>query len=74
MTCEGCRYWSERMAQTTERGFVEAMCLHPDRPRAFMRAGCRGYVAGEAIDLDDQARAINERIRQQRERRERHAH
>lgn len=48
--CEGCKFWSELVAQTDERGFVEALCLHPDRPRTFTRTGCRDHVDGVALD------------------------
>lgn len=54
-SCEGCRYWSEMVAESIGGGPVKAMCLLPGTSaRAFEARmtwrGCESYEAGVAID------------------------
>lgn len=48
--CEGCKYWSEMLAEA--RGsVVVAMCLHPERKRDYTSRGCEKREVGEPVDL-----------------------
>ncbi len=51
-SCNGCKFWSERLAQSNELGNIEALCLSSDSPHAgrWVLGGCRSYEAGAAID------------------------
>lgn len=52
--CEGCKWWSARIAEGTDSGHVAAMCLCADSPRygkmTVLRYPCKSYIAGVAID------------------------
>ena len=54
--CEGCKYWSELMAQgNIDNTAVEAMCLCLGTARygkyTILRQNCDFYEEGEPIDL-----------------------
>lgn len=50
--CLGCKFWSERMAQSIGGGPVEAMCLNEQSPHynRYVHRGCEHFVLGDAID------------------------
>lgn len=51
-TCEGCKFWSELIAQSTDDMETEALCLNERSTfrGKFVRNGCDEYVVGRAID------------------------
>lgn len=53
-TCETCRYWSSRLAQSIGCGPVEAYCLSDDSPfqRSWVRADatCQHHAPGRPVD------------------------
>lgn len=51
-SCEGCRYWSELIAESIGGGPVKALCLHPKRKQSMTYRGCEQYEAGRPVDLD----------------------
>lgn len=57
-SCQGCKYWSERVAQAgagLDHDEVEAMCMHEkEAVLKYTYLGCEDYEAGQA--LDDPAR------------------
>ncbi len=52
MTCNGCTWWSELVAQASGSGPVKAMCLNSDllQYQRMTSGGCGKYHAGVAID------------------------
>jgi hypothetical protein len=53
-SCEGCRFWSERIARSGPGlVFVEALCLCEEAEHRgdYVYRGCGMYEAGEPIDL-----------------------
>lgn len=61
LPCEGCRFWSDLVAQVNPRsGDIEALCLHPANRRKPMplrmtSAGCARREAGEPIDTPERS-------------------
>lgn len=55
--CNGCRFWSEMIAQAVGGRPVEAMCLSPDGPlKSTYTAGrqtCAGWKSGHHGAVDD---------------------
>ena len=51
-TCDGCKFWSELIAQAIGGRDVEALCLNPESHRynKMVNGGCDKHVAGRAID------------------------
>ena len=51
--CDGCRLWSEKIAESRGGGPVVAMCLNDNAPdsRKMVYLGCGFYEAGDPIDL-----------------------
>ena len=52
MTCEGCKYWSERLARSLGGGPVEAMCLNENSSHImhYVHYGCKKHTPGPAVD------------------------
>ena len=50
--CDGCKYWSERLAHSLGGAPVEAMCLCEKGPNysRYVRLGCNHYAPGLPID------------------------
>ena len=51
-SCEGCRWWSQRLARTDEDGEWEAHCFNRESPRfnGYAKSGCGFYEPGTAVD------------------------
>lgn len=51
-TCDGCKFWSELIAQQLGDGEMQAMCLNADshRYQQIMNGGCDKHTPGRAID------------------------
>jgi hypothetical protein len=51
--CEGCMYWSEMLAQSTDSGHVAAMCLNESSPRhqKYSVMGCDFKANGTPVDF-----------------------
>ncbi len=51
-TCDGCKFWSELIAQAIGGGPVQAWCLNPDSPmyHRYAHLGCEKHTPGRAID------------------------
>lgn len=49
--CEGCKYWSELLAHGNSFDGVYAICLHPERPREYVRRACDRFEQGTPVDL-----------------------
>lgn len=52
-SCDGCKYWSELIAQSVGGGPVEAMCLNKESTNSqeMVHGGCDYYEVGAAVDL-----------------------
>ena len=50
--CDGCKFWSERIAQSIGGGPVEALCLNQESMHKgrMVHRGCDKYSPGRAID------------------------
>lgn len=50
--CDGCKWWSERIAHSIGGGPIEAMCLNCDSPNynRMVHSGCKLHSPGRAID------------------------
>ena len=50
--CDGCKWWSERIARSIGGGPMEAMCLNVHSPcyNRMVCGGCTFYRSGRAID------------------------
>jgi hypothetical protein len=50
--CDGCKWWSERIAQAIGNDPMEAMCLNIDSPKynRMVHTGCKLHTPGRAID------------------------
>ena len=55
-TCEGCRFWSEILAQSVGSGPIEAFCLCDDGPKAmrYVKATdfCPSWKSGHLGAID----------------------
>ena len=51
-TCDGCKFWSELIAQWKGSGPTESMCLNPEshRYQAMVAGGCDKHTPGRAVD------------------------
>jgi len=51
-TCDGCKYWSELIANVVGNGEMKAACLNPEshRYQAMVAGGCDKYAAGTSVD------------------------
>lgn len=52
MVCDGCKWWSEMVAQSLGCGPIEAMCLNPESSeyQRMIRDGCSERKSGRAVD------------------------
>ncbi len=62
-TCQTCRYWSDRLAQSIGGGSVEAYCFGPGGPQQGKyttgRMRCAKHENGAPIDAPDSAGAAD---------------
>ena len=51
-TCEGCKWWSEMLANSVGCGPILALCLNEDSNHSerMVHHGCAKYAAGSAVD------------------------
>lgn len=71
--CEGCRYWSEMMAQSIGCGPIEAVCLSLDGPKrgryVIARTVCEKWAHNGlgAVDSPDFQRSCMDPIKEYRQ-------
>lgn len=52
MNCQGCKWWSEMIAESIGCGPIKAMCLNPDSPKfnRMVNTDCDEFCDGTPID------------------------
>lgn len=52
MKCDGCKWWSEMVAEAVGCGPILALCLNSDSPHSgkMVRSGCDCYEEGVSVD------------------------
>lgn len=53
-TCDGCKFWSDKIARVDNTGQIRAVCLNKASVNRadYVFKGCWKYEEGDAVDLD----------------------